>query len=185
MLAQYAGIAIHNSMVYEQMEEMAMIDPVSGAFSRRYFYDKAEKQLALVRRNEKPLSVLMLDIDYFKKVNDTFGHHTGDLILRQLYESVEKSVRLTDVCGRYGGEEFAILLPSVSQEKASIIAERIRKNIANDTNPNVTVSIGISSFQSSDTSIEDLLQRADRALYKSKENGRDQVTTFNHDLAPF
>jgi PleD family two-component response regulator len=73
LLAQYAGIAIHNSIIYERMEEMAMIDRVSGAFSRGYFYDKAEKEISLIRRNENPLSALMIDIDYFKKINDTFG----------------------------------------------------------------------------------------------------------------
>jgi diguanylate cyclase (GGDEF)-like protein len=179
MLAQYAGIALHNSMIYEQMEEMAMIDPVSGAFSRRYFYDKAEQQLALVKRNETPLSVLMIDIDFFKKVNDKHGHHTGDVVLQQLYQSIEKSIRLSDVCGRYGGEEFAVLLPNVTQKKAVIIAERICKNVERYTSPTVTVSIGIASFQSTDTSIEDLLQRADKALYKSKENGRNQVTIYD------
>jgi diguanylate cyclase (GGDEF)-like protein len=180
MLAQHAGIAIADAISYNQMKEMAMIDPVTGCFSRQYFETKGTDEVSRSLRNGHMLSVLVLDIDHFKQVNDTFGHQTGDRILRQVTSVIQNNIRTADTCARYGGEEFIVLLPQASQPVANRIAERIRQRVKMETDPSVTISIGISSLYSSETSMEELVARADKALYYSKENGRNQVSVYEH-----
>jgi diguanylate cyclase (GGDEF)-like protein len=180
MLAQHAGISIADAIAYNQMKEMAMVDPVTGCFSRQYFETKGKDEVSRAIRNGHMLSVLVLDIDHFKQVNDTFGHQTGDRVLRQVTSVIQNNIRTSDTCARFGGEEFIVLLPQVSQPVALLIAERIRKRVTMETDPSVTISIGISSLHSSEASIDELVKRADGALYYSKENGRNRVTVYEN-----
>ena len=120
----------------------------------------------------------MFDIDYFKKVNDTYGHYVGDMVLKKLSELISQNIREVDSFGRWGGEEFMLLLHKANQAEAIYIAEKLRKLVADFSIENlykITISIGISTFAKNDTK-ESLLQRADQALYKSKEDGRNRVT---------
>ncbi|HEB79075.1 MAG TPA: GGDEF domain-containing protein, partial [Rhodospirillales bacterium] len=133
------------------------------------------------RRSGKPLSAVMLDADFFKKVNDSFGHQAGDEVLRMLARICGESLRESDVLGRYGGEEFAILFPETGVIKAKDVAERIRKAVAaevvetEDGPVRITVSMGVASGMGKDVEIGAILERADAALYVAKENGRDRV----------
>ena len=149
-------------------------------------YNKKEIELLLDRflkesiRYDTPLSVMMLDIDFFKKVNDTYGHLAGDFVLKEVAKIIKNSIRQSDACGRFGGEEFLIILPNTKLNGAMKLAERIRKNIKNhkfifnNIPISITVSIGITSASKKDT-IFSLIERADEALYEAKKRGRDRV----------
>jgi len=170
----------------EKLTLLATIDSLTGAFNRRHFLEQANIEIARSRRYRNPVSVLMLDIDFFKKVNDLYGHAAGDEALREVSTACKNSLREQDIFGRLGGEEFAILLLETNQSGGLEIAERIRQTIegltinAASVDFNVTMSIGLAQFsphiKPKQTAV-DLLQIADLALYQSKENGRNQVTT--------
>jgi len=169
----------------EKLTLLATIDSLTSAFNRRHFLELANIEIARSRRYRNPVSVLMLDIDFFKKVNDHYGHAAGDEALREVSAVCKNALREQDIFGRLGGEEFAIILPETNKSGGLEIAERIRKTIedltikASTVNFNVTMSIGLAQFsphsKPKQTAI-DLLQIADLALYQSKENGRNQVT---------
>ena len=133
------------------------------------------------KRYKHNLSFIIMDIDYFKKINDTHGHLNGDIVLKDLANIVKNTIRMTDVFGRIGGEEFAVLMPETNKSDAMNLAERIRVNIAESESMlesarvNVTVSIGLSFMTVEDSIIQTVLRRADMALFKAKENGRNQI----------
>ncbi|MGB0696950.1 MAG: GGDEF domain-containing protein [Rhodospirillaceae bacterium] len=154
---------------------MANHDPLTGIFNRRYFFDAAGSLLSLQRRESKPVCLLMMDIDFFKSINDQHGHHMGDRVLKGFAESVTDVIRTSDIFARYGGEEFVLLLPSTPIEDSLILAERIRVAVANSagtTGIAYTVSIGAADF---DGDLDESLQRADAALYRAKTRGRNRV----------
>ena len=163
------------------LERLAMIDPLTAVANRRYFYQRAAIEIGAAQRRRSPLGCLMLDIDFFKSVNDEHGHAAGDQVLKRLAETVAAAIRPYDLLGRLGGEEFAVLLPDTDGTMAAMIAERLR--VAISASPAlvdgvalpVTVSIGVSVLTSEDTAIDPLLDRADRALYEAKNAGRDRV----------
>jgi diguanylate cyclase (GGDEF)-like protein len=163
------------------LERLAMVDPLTGVANRRHFYQRAGIEIGAAHRRRSPLACLMLDIDFFKAVNDHHGHAAGDLVLKRVAETVLAGIRPYDLLGRLGGEEFAVLLPDADLETATMIAERLR--IAVSASPAlvegvalpVTVSIGVSVLVDEDAAIDPLLDRADRALYQAKETGRDRV----------
>lgn len=166
-----------------ELREMAATDILTGLPNRRHFLTQLEQELARVRRVEPyAASVLMLDVDYFKLVNDTFGHATGDNVLRHLAVVMQKELRKIDTLGRLGGEEFAVILPGADLAAAEVFAERLRQKVAGTpaTHDNraipLTVSVGVTEMKASDTSADDVLARADRALYHAKECGRNKVT---------
>jgi diguanylate cyclase (GGDEF)-like protein len=165
----------------EMVAYLANIDPLTKSMTRRQFFDIAETEFRRFLRYRRPLSMLVLDADYFKNINDTYGHYAGDLVLRSLSLVILEQKRTQDIYGRLGGEEFGILLPETSLEYAKIVAERIQKTWA-QTSSNVegkvirsTVSIGVTEANDQDTSFEDILRRADRIMYKAKEAGRNRV----------
>ncbi len=165
-----------------ELREMAATDFLTGLANRRHFLARLEQELARIQRLEKHrASVLMLDSDHFKRVNDTFGHATGDKVLRHLAVLMQKGLRKVDIAGRVGGEEFAIILPGADLPAAEVFAERLRKKVAGtpmaqeDRAIPLTVSIGVTGMKASDTSADDALVRADRALYRAKEYGRNKV----------
>jgi len=167
------GVAIENIRQYEDVTLKANTDALTGLVNRRYLAIFLEKFVSTAIRFNRPLSVLMIDVDHFKKYNDTFGHPAGDKLLIQVAEIISCQVRAMDVAARYGGEEFIVLLPETDAEGAMIIAERIRLKI--DELTEVTISLGIAVYIKNNDSGEMLIKRADTALYRAKENGRNRV----------
>ncbi len=162
----------------EKLEGMAHIDALTGAYNRRYFYEISKKIVSYAKREKRPLSLAMLDIDKFKDINDNFGHDVGDQILKIFVSKIQNNIRESDVFVRYGGEEFIVLLPNTDTEQALVISEKLREIIESyDVIDNIhfTVSIGVSSFINSTDNLENLIKRADEALYKAKNSGRNQV----------
>ena len=175
------------SMLMGELEHMASTDPLTRLFNRRVFLKWCEKELLRSQRSGLPFSLLMVDLDHFKRVNDHFGHQTGDEVLCAAVEHMQDSVRGIDVLCRWGGEEFAVLLPNASREATRVVAERIRENIQKvtlsaartpaqvDQAFQLTVSIGASTYRDLDDGLEAMLQRADQALYEAKNAGRNRV----------
>ena len=172
------NIALQTSLVREK--ELARTDQLTGIKNRRHLFECAEHEFEVAARYQKPLSVLMFDIDHFKKVNDAFGHAIGDQMLQALTAVTRNCLRTADVIGRYGGEEFIILMPMTKAEKAYVLAERIREDVSalSLVRPNgivrITLSIGIVEIRPSE-SVEDVFRRADNAMYTAKQNGRNRT----------
>ena len=168
-------------VVYEQkLIQMAKVDSLTGVYNRRYLDTRLMEEIERSRRHGNPLSVFILDVDHFKRINDTYGHICGDYTLRNMSELLQKLVRTSDVLGRYGGEEFCCILPETSFDQAMILAERCREQVAStplsctDQELRITVSIGVAAQHRSD-SLEQLIKRADDALYEAKRTGRNRV----------
>jgi diguanylate cyclase (GGDEF)-like protein/hemerythrin-like metal-binding protein/PAS domain S-box-containing protein len=166
----------------QELMLQAKTDSLTGLSNRRHFLELAEQELARTRRYNKQLSVLILDLDEFKSVNDTHGHQVGDNVLRMVGEVCRKTLREVDMAGRIGGEEFATLLPECDAKQAMEAAERLRQDIANAVIPleqggalNFTASIGIITLSSADDNIDKLLELADKAMYEAKRSGRNRV----------
>lgn len=161
--------------------DLARHDPLTGMANRRFFFERANLEFVRSKRYQPPLSIAMMDIDHFKRINDEFGHAAGDEVLKSFCIASQRLVRKTDFCARIGGEEFAVLLPDTDLVGAVRLAERLRREVAKSTlllsagEINFTVSIGVATLRSADASLEDCLQRADHAMYRAKENGRNRV----------
>ncbi|MCL2053042.1 MAG: diguanylate cyclase [Oscillospiraceae bacterium] len=172
---------VTESVVFtKKLKEMAHMDALTGVYNRRSFMELAAVQFESCRRSDKPCSLLMIDLDYFKKCNDTYGHLAGDEVLRTTAAQIKGCTRGNDIFARYGGEEFVMLIAEAEAEVVKMLAERIRKKIQEtvityeDFNINVTCSIGI-AMRSGDESMTDTMARSDAALYQAKNNGRNQV----------
>lgn len=157
--------------------ELSFTDKLTGLKNRRFFQEKLEEYFTRYSQSGESFSLCIIDIDHFKKVNDTYGHQTGDYVLEKLASILKLSARQEDITARYGGEEFILLLPSTGISDARVIAENLRQSIACSTweMGQITVSIGIATISKADSDIT-LLQKADQALYASKEQGRNRVT---------
>ncbi len=166
---------------HQEAVSMAETDELTGIGNRRFFFSRGENAFQLAKRLEQPLSLVMIDIDHFKKVNDSKGHAAGDTVLKRIAEISKQRLRSTDIHGRIGGEEFAFIMMGTGLKEATAFAERLRKDIeitAIDSplgNINVTASLGISAMSSQDQQLAALLHRADEALYQAKSNGRNRV----------
>ncbi len=184
-----------------ELEHMASTDPLTRVFNRRVFLSWCESEQTRSLRQHAPFSVLMLDFDHFKRVNDTYGHHVGDQVLCAAVERIQDSIRGIDVLCRWGGEEFAVLLPNASEEATVIVAERVRRNIRliESSDPRfkdvvyadlqLSASIGTATFEGEDDTFHLMLQRADEALYEAKRTGRNRVVRSSRtrdkvDFAP-
>ncbi len=166
----------------EILKWLAITDPLTGLYNRRYFMEQLEQEFKRSRRYERDLSLLMVDIDYFKRVNDSFGHQTGDLVLRKISSIIESQLRDADLAFRFGGEEFMIILPETSLEDAHSVGERTRTEIMHsyyhhdESEFNVTASIGIISLKCNLVeSIDSLIKKVDENLYLAKKRGRNQI----------
>lgn len=165
----------------EALQRLATEDPLTGLFNRRHFLDLAHAEVRRSHRYGRPLAVVMLDLDHFKNVNDSHGHAAGDAVLVEVAKRIGGELRLNDQLGRLGGEEFALLLPESAEDAAFNVSERVREVIAaspvafGELMIPVTVSLGVAVATSTDTSIEGVLVRADRALYKAKSEGRNRT----------
>ena len=186
-IASLASIAINNASLIEQ----TTTDMMTHLKLKHYFFTVLTEKLEFSALNKMPISVLMLDIDFFKKFNDTYGHACGDFVLKKTASSIFDSIRGQDLAGRYGGEEFVVMLYNTDADAAMMVAERIRKNIAEQelhyegNNMSLTISIGVSVFDADNpVSAKELVEMADRALYQSKANGRNRVTLADKDTPP-
>ena len=165
----------------EESERKAIIDPLTGSFNRRYFETKLEDELNLAKRFRNKLCLIIFDIDHFKKVNDTYGHQTGDTVLQEVVETAKSCLSAADSLCRYGGEEFAVIMPETEISEAIDIAERMRKSVeehafyGGETLINVTISLGISEYPEHAIMKEALVQKADGALYSAKNSGRNNT----------
>jgi diguanylate cyclase (GGDEF)-like protein/PAS domain S-box-containing protein len=167
----------------QQLSRKANIDYLTGINNRGYFMELAELELNRSNRHNHPLALLMMDIDYFKQINDSYGHKAGDIVLKKLVDVCKRNLRDIDILGRVGGEEFAILLPETGIEEAMEVAERVKVSVENLKVPiesngflvQLTVSIGITSIQLKDCNLDKLLMLADNALYDAKKAGRNKI----------
>jgi len=167
----------------EEVERLSYTDELTGICNRRFFIQLLTLEVERQKRYPYPVSLLMIDIDYFKHYNDTNGHLDGDQILKAIAILIERGVRQTDIVARFGGEEFAAILINASPKDAADIAERVRRNVAETPFPNgraqpngrLTVSIGVATFSPSFTTPDDFIREADNALYRAKRAGRDRV----------
>jgi len=188
MISKVVTSALNNIEMFEKMEELSNIDGLTGLYNRRCFNNMIEQKISEASRTKVQLSMIMLDIDFFKKVNDNYGHKAGDDVIRFISKTIKNSIRKVDFAARYGGEEFVILLYSTTIDAAANIAEKIRNIVNNssvnaDGSPlNITISLGVSSYPMPSMSADDLVKNADTALYYSKEHGRNQVSVFNNDM---
>jgi diguanylate cyclase (GGDEF)-like protein len=190
VLAAPVALALGRERVLREAQayaQAAVIDPVSGLFNRRYFQARLEEELHRAIRQLTSVGLLMVDLDGFKSINDRFGHVAGDMVIRDISEILRRSVRIFDVCTRFGGEEFAVMMPGGTAESAGAIAERIRQRVEayQRSEPDlvglhVTASIGVAVSPPGVTA-RDLIERADRALYHAKRAGKNRVSTARSD----
>jgi diguanylate cyclase (GGDEF)-like protein len=197
LLASHAAVAIENSRLFATIQRLANTDPLTGALTRRTFFELSEREFHRSKRYKTPLSILMLDVDEFKKFNDRFGHQTGDLVLKMVSSQCIASLRNVDIFGRLGGEEFAATLPDTSLEQAAQVASRLCTLIEALTFDEagtlfelstgeqvgkeamkVTVSVGVAACDDSCRNIDVLLDHADRAMYKVKYTGRNRISVW-------
>lgn len=183
--ANLAAIAIENRYAHEELERRAYSDYLTGLANRRHFLEQAEIELTRALRYSGELSILMLDVDHFKQVNDTYGHKVGDLVLQKLSQICRSTLRNVDIIGRIGGEEFAILLPETGHEQSLEAAERLRAALAAAQIPlhsglplHFTASIGVATLDEQGANIDMLLNQADQALYQAKCGGRNRVCMY-------
>lgn len=186
-LLDVTDTSIYQNMMKDalrRLDEASNRDGLTGVYNRRYLEQALSKEFARVKRYDGTLSLIMIDLDHFKRVNDERGHLAGDEVIRRSAELLSGCIRESDTLGRYGGEEFAVLLPHTKLDGALILAERLRKCVAaqpvafGDHNIPVTISVGVAEIRPDTPSYEQLIQDADTALYQSKESGRNRVTAF-------
>ncbi|WP_126454727.1 GGDEF domain-containing protein [Sulfuriflexus mobilis] len=171
---------LRNALMYKAALQQAMRDTLTGTLNRAAFDTMLAKEIEIAERHNNPLSLLVLDIDHFKNINDSFGHAMGDNALRAMVDRVNEKIRSSDIMFRYGGEEFTIILSNTGTDGALLLAERIREAIEemlyinDDASIRITVSIGVSTLVTAESGSE-LFERADKALYEAKRTGRNQV----------
>lgn len=184
ILTQQFILGIKRALLYQQVQELAITDSLTGAFSRRYYLERFDEELMRAKKFNCNLSFLMADVDRFKDYNDHYGHLAGDAVLREASNTIKDNIRQIDLLGRYGGEEFAVILTETDKEQARFAAERIRQAIeqkkirAYDEDLKITISIGIATFPEDAQDITTLIDRADWALYRAKQTGRNRVCAY-------
>lgn len=188
-LAVHAGIAIDNVRFMEKIEQQAVTDSLTGLYNHMEFQNCLSKEVKLSHSYDKGFSLLLLDLDHFKTVNDTYGHQVGDMVLKEIAETIRRCLRAVDKVFRYGGEEFAVILPGVKPDTARNIAERIRQTVADssyrvgqDQAVKITVSIGITSLPHDTLQRDEMIHRADQALYSAKRAGRNRVAAHGQGV---
>jgi len=190
LLANQASTSIANARFHAEIERLAVTDGLTGLFNHRHFQERLAQEFNRLERFSDPISLLIIDIDHFKKINDTYGHPVGDSVLKGIAEKIKKTIRNIDVPARYGGEEFTVILPGTDENGAMNMAERLRKAIgatkfASEKGAfSVNVSIGISTFTKEIRSKEELVETADKALYHAKRNGRNQSILWSAIKSP-
>lgn len=181
------------SHLMDNLELQALYDPLTGVANRRYFLNRGQKIIQLAKRSEDTCSLIFLDVDKFKDINDSFGHNVGDKVLSHMAEIINDNIRINDIVGRLGGEEFAIMLPNADVSEAQVFAERLRKCVEEipfdieERKFNITISMGIAGFKCNGIRVNDLeiieslLRKADAAMYMAKKAGRNKVEIYHTD----
>lgn len=190
ILNNMLSIAIHNSFLYDQVLQISYTDGMTKLHNYRYFEYRLMEEISRSSRNRTGLSLIILDVDNFKNFNDTLGHPAGDDLLRQLARILKETVRDNDIVCRYGGEEFAVILPGVEKDGALILAERLRSRVekerfpGEEVQPNgkLTISLGLATLPQDAVNKEDLIRRSDKALYAAKKSGRNRVVPYNANI---
>lgn len=193
-VAEQISLSISNLQLRDNLRQQSIRDPLTGAFNRRYLEEFLSKELARAQRRAMPIGVMMLDVDHFKRFNDEFGHDAGDVVLREVAQTLARAVRTSDIVCRYGGEEFAVVMPDLNEPRIRERAEALRMAIENlqlhhgsQSLPSVTISIGYAIFPEHAEDITNLFLSADTALYRAKASGRNRVEggvrrTIDHDI---
>jgi diguanylate cyclase (GGDEF)-like protein len=182
VLASHLAVSLANAGMVKQLEQLATTDGLTGLYNKRTMLELGAQKIEAAQRFGHPLSVLITDIDFFKKVNDTYGHDVGDEVIKGLGRILKETKRATDVVARFGGEEFVVLCDQTDAQGAHLLAERVREVLATTVFPtsigplSVTASIGVASWPQGDGSWEALFKAADEALYESKRGGRNRTT---------
>jgi diguanylate cyclase (GGDEF)-like protein len=189
-VASQIALSLASLQLRETLREQSIRDPLTRLFNRRFLEESLERELQLASRKRQSLAVLFLDLDHFKRFNDTFGHDAGDKVLQSLADLFRTFFRATDICCRYGGEEFAIILPESSSQDAAVRADALRSEVKSlrlqykkQTLGPLTLSAGIAAFPEHGLTSEELLKIADQCLYESKSRGRDTVTVASPSTA--
>jgi len=182
IVARSAALALENAELHKRAEELTVIDELTETYNYRYFVQKLQEEKKRAYRYNLPLSLIMVDIDWFKKINDSYGHEVGNVVLKELSDVIKSCIRDVDIFCRYGGEEFMVILPQTAQVEASRIGERIREKVeemvvdaGDDRCLKITVSVGVTSYPENGKSHEDLVSVADQALYRAKGSGKNLV----------
>jgi len=184
ILAHQFALALRRLKLYKDIETLAITDGLTGVYTRRYFIERFEEEIKRSAVRQCALAFLMVDADHFKMVNDQHGHLAGDKVLKEIANIIQENVREIDIVGRFGGEEFCVVLPDTDLEGSRVVAERIRKSAekrlikAYDSTLRVTLSIGLAIYPSDGKLLEELMDKADWALYRAKSQGRNCVVAF-------
>jgi diguanylate cyclase (GGDEF)-like protein len=198
MLASHAAIALENANLFQQIKRLADADPLTGILNRRRLFELADLEFARAQRYSYPLTAVMIDVDHFREFNNRHGHKAGDWILKIIVESCRRQIRNVDIFGRYGGEEFTLILPSTGLQGAVQVAERLRNEVEQAHNgvgrtyfkqmdtaslktaatQRVTISLGVAVLDSSCENVEMLIDHADQAMYQAKRAGRNRVKAW-------
>jgi diguanylate cyclase (GGDEF)-like protein len=185
IVARSASLALDNAELHKRTEELTLTDELTETFNYRYFVQKLQEEKKRAARYSLPLSLIMVDIDWFKKFNDSYGHEVGNVVLKELSRIIKRCIRDVDIFARYGGEEFVVILPQTPQAEAAVIGERIREQVERTIidagaagKLRVTVSVGVSAFPENGRSQEELVSVADQALYRAKGSGKNVVCTI-------
>jgi diguanylate cyclase (GGDEF)-like protein len=180
-LAATVTAAIRNAQLHAEVQKLALTDSMTNIYNRRGFFEIGRREVERSHRFGRPLSAIMFDIDFFKNVNDTYGHANGDHVLRQISDRISKNIREIDILGRYGGDEFTILLPETDMFVATNVAERLRLSIVDapfdidEASLRITISLGVAKTTADTIDLASLLDQADVALYAAKQGGRNRV----------
>jgi diguanylate cyclase (GGDEF)-like protein len=175
------AVAISHARLFRHVQTQAMTDALTGLYNHRYFQERLDREIKMADRNNESLSLILLDLDHLKRINDTHGHRAGDAALCHVARILQSTVRDIDICARYGGEEFVIILPQCEREAAFQVAERVREAIALKPASKVgavTASIGLATYPTPARTKEELIEMADKAMYLAKDAGRNRVRTL-------
>ncbi|GEM_PF-5748659 len=186
-IGQHVGMALENARLHQAVREEIVRDPLTGIYNRRFLKEHLQWLFSVSRRVGREISVIMLDLDFFKQFNDRYGHLEGDDVLRTVAHLIERSVRSSDIVARYGGEEFTIVLPETGRQEAALVAERVRRAVADypfrhylfANAQRITVSLGVATAPEDAGSPEELLEAADQALYAAKAGGKNRVVVYH------
>src|SRR5208283_2314148 len=182
-LASQIALSLSGLQLRDSLRELSIRDPLTRLFNRRFLQESMEREIQLASRKNQSIAVLFLDLDHFKRFNDTFGHDAGDMVLQSLADLFRSFFRATDICCRYGGEEFAIILPESTSQDAAIRADALRAEVKQlrlryrkETVGPLSISVGVAAYPEHGSTSDELLKMADECLYESKARGRDIVT---------
>ncbi len=184
IVAMQFALEIKKVLLYEMVEKLAVTDSLTGLYVRRYLYERLDEELQRSKRYKFEFAFIMVDIDDFKKCNDTYGHMVGDVVIKNIARIIKESVREIDIVGRYGGEEFAIGLPETGIESALHVVRRLRKKVednvfkAYDEKLKLTISVGIAMYPRDASELNDIMDKADQALYEAKKSGKNVVCEY-------